>query len=37
MKTNEEFSLQYFLKRNTINIFGTIDDLMAERVISQLQ
>ena len=28
---------QYSLKRNTINIFGAIDDIMAEKVVSQLQ
>lgn len=33
----EEFSWNYSLKRNTINIFGPIDTNMAERVISQLQ
>lgn len=37
MKTKEEFSLQYTLKRNTINLFGPIDDNMAEIVISQIQ
>lgn len=33
----EEFSSLYSLKRNTINIFGPIDDRMAELVIAQLQ
>lgn len=33
----EEFSSLYSLKRNTINIFGPIDDNMAELVIAQLQ
>lgn len=33
----EEFSSLYSLKRNTINIFGPIDDQMAELVIAQLQ
>lgn len=33
----EEFSPLYSLKRNTINLFGTIDDRMAELVIAQLQ
>ncbi len=33
----EEFSLQYLLKRNTVNIFGDIDDDMANMVISQIQ
>ncbi len=37
MKTKEEFSLSYSLKHNTVNIFGVIDDAMAELVISQLQ
>ena len=37
MKSKEEFSAQYPLKRNTINIFGAIDDNMAELVIAQLQ
>lgn len=32
----EEFSMEYFLERNTVNIFGPIDDKMAERVIAQL-
>lgn len=35
--TKLEFSPQYPLKRNTINIFGPIDDQMAELVIAQLQ
>lgn len=33
----EEFSPLYSLKRNTINLFGPIDDQMAELVIAQLQ
>ena len=33
----EDFSLQYLLKRNTINIFGVIDDNLAEMVISQIE
>lgn len=33
----EEFSPLYSLKRNTINLFGAIDDNMAELVIAQLQ
>ncbi len=34
---DEEFSWKYSLDRNTINIFGPIDDALAERVIMQLQ
>lgn len=37
MNNREEFSFSYSLNRNTINIFGPIDDRMAELVISQLQ
>ena len=37
MKSKKEFSAQYPLERNTVNIFGVIDDDMAERVIAQLQ
>ena len=37
IKKKEEFSFDYSLKRNTVNIFGVIDDAMAEMVISQLQ
>lgn len=37
MKVKEEFSAQYPLKQNTINIFGVIDDNMAEVVIAQIQ
>lgn len=33
----EEFSPLYSLNRNTINLFGPIDDHMAELVIAQLQ
>ena len=35
--TQEDFSLQYSLKRNTVNIFGEINDAMAELVIAELQ
>lgn len=34
---NEKFNSEYFLSKRTINIFGTIDDAMAESVIAQLQ
>ncbi len=37
MKPQEEFSAQYSLTRNTVNIFGPIDDRMAELVIAELQ
>lgn len=37
MQKKEEFSAQYSLKRNTVNIFGPIDDAMSEIVIAQLQ
>lgn len=37
MKQTEGFSAQYPLKRNTVNIFGVIDDNMAEVVIAQIQ
>ena len=37
MQKKEEFSAQYSLKRNTVNIFGPIDDTMSEIVIAQLQ
>ncbi|MDE7095102.1 MAG: ATP-dependent Clp protease proteolytic subunit [Anaeroplasmataceae bacterium] len=37
MKPQEEISGQYSLSRNTINIFGPIDDRMAELVIAELQ
>lgn len=37
MKEREEFSYLYSIKRNTVNIFGAIDTVMAEQVISQLQ
>ena len=33
----EEFSPLYSLRRNTINVFGSIDDKMAELVIAQIQ
>lgn len=33
----EEFSWEYSLRRNTVNVFGVIDTPLAERVISQLQ
>lgn len=36
-KRNEQYSPQYALSRNTVNIFGPIDDEMAQSVISQLQ
>ena len=35
--TQEDFSLQYSLKRNTVNIFGPIDDSVAQLVIAELQ
>ena len=34
---DEKFSPMYALDRNTVNIFGPIDNAMAEMVISQLQ
>ena len=37
MDKREEFSFDYSLRHNTINIFGPIDDRMAELVIAQLQ
>lgn len=37
MTQDEKFSREYALKRNTINLFGEIDTVMAEYVISQLQ
>ena len=37
MQKKEEFSAQYSLERNTVNIFGPIDDAMSEMVIAQLQ
>lgn len=37
MQKIEEFSSQYSLKRNTVNISGVIDDNMAEIIIAQLQ
>lgn len=33
----DEFSYGYSLKRNTVNIFGEIDNEMAEKIIAQLQ
>lgn len=36
-KLNEPYSENYSLKRNTVNLFGPIDDQMAEQVISQIQ
>lgn len=36
-KRSEQYSPQYALSRNTVNIFGPIDDEMALSVISQLQ
>ncbi len=37
MKMKEEFSSQYSLRRNTINIFEPITEATSERVISQIQ
>lgn len=37
MKERENFSWEYSLNRNTVNIFGVVDTQMAELVISQLQ
>lgn len=37
MNNDDRFSIDYPLKRNTINIFGEIDTAMAESVINQLQ
>ncbi len=37
MKMKEEFSPQYSLRRNTINIFEPITEATSERVISQIQ
>ena len=37
MKTNEEFSPYYSLNRNTIDLFGPIDDNLARLVIAQLE
>lgn len=37
MDNREEFSFNYSLEHNTINVFGPIDDRMAELVIAQLQ
>ena len=37
MDKREEFSFNYSLNHNTINIFGPIDDRMAELTIAQLQ
>lgn len=36
-QNNERFSREYALDRNTINIFGVIDTLMADLVTSELQ
>ena len=36
-KRSEQYSPQYALSRNTVNVFGLIDDEMAQSVISQLQ
>ena len=36
-KRSEQYSPQYALSHNTVNIFGPIDDEMAQSVISQLQ
>lgn len=35
--TNERFSWEYSLNRNTVNLFGPVDTRMAEIVIGQLQ
>ena len=37
MDNREEFSFNYSIEHNTINLFGVIDDRMAELVIAQLQ
>lgn len=37
MKAKEEFSVTYSLKKNTVNLFGVIDDQAAEAVIAQIQ
>lgn len=37
MDNREEFSFNYSINHNTINIFGPIDERMAELVIAQLQ
>lgn len=37
METKEQFSREYALNRNTINIFGPIDAAMAYLVISEIQ
>ena len=37
MKKREDYSPQYSLRRNTINIFETITEETSERVISQIQ
>ena len=37
MDNREQFSFNYSIEHNTINIFGPIDDRMAELVIAQLQ
>lgn len=37
METNERFSREYALNRNTINIFGPIDTAIADLVTSELQ
>ncbi len=37
VRTKENFSLQYSLDHKTVNIFGEINDEMAELVIAQLQ
>lgn len=37
MDEQEKFSIDYALNRNTINLFGTIDSVMAHSVISQMQ
>lgn len=37
MENKDRFSWEYALERNTINLFGAIDDRMAELVIAQMQ
>ena len=37
MREREQFSWEYSLNRNTVNIFGVVDTAMAELVIGQLQ
>lgn len=37
IKDKEQFSWEYSLNRNTVNLFGSVDTAMAELVIGQLQ